>query len=155
MRHHTEPLTPAENAEIESPSQSHADRHMDDQEIRAIKILIHGEPAQKYEVAERPSKGPALWQERGWWAPPTKLTREEILQKEGLLPPGCAVPVHVERWSNGMVICFDDWGNQIPELAGAYRDVRDKVLARATTETTFVHGDWNLRITRSVSKEEW
>lgn len=61
MKHHTELLTPDEDSSIESPSKDHTLRHIADQDIRAI--MCGGR--QKYEIADRPKRGPALWRLMG------------------------------------------------------------------------------------------
>lgn len=52
-------------------------------------------------------------------------------------------PMRVIRWTNGMVMVFDQRGEQIPGLQGTVEDVRASVLAAARPDTTFEGGDWN------------
>jgi hypothetical protein len=35
----------------------------------------------------------------------------------------------VVRWDNGMVMVFDEYGEQMPEFQGEYSQVIDKILA--------------------------
>lgn len=51
MRHHTEPLTPAEDAAIELPTVDRSERFPMDQLIRS----------RGYVVRSRPKTGPVLW----------------------------------------------------------------------------------------------
>ncbi len=68
--------------------------------------------------------------------------------------PGARRLLHAIRWQNGMVAAFDENGEQIPHLQGRYEDVREKVLAAATDETSFEHGIWN-RGTSVVPAADW
>jgi hypothetical protein len=43
---------------------------------------------------------------------------------------------------NGMVLVFDEKGEQIVEFQGKYQDVRVKILARAPKKAKFYHGTW-------------
>jgi hypothetical protein len=67
---------------------------------------------------------------------------------------------HVMRWQNGMVMAFDENGQQIPALQGRYDDVRHAVLAAADANTVFSTGIWSngaddTMSGRNVSREEW
>lgn len=46
------------------------------------------------------------------------------------------------RWSNDMVMVFDERGEQVAELQGTYTEKREAVLAAADDETEFRHGVW-------------
>ena len=60
----------------------------------------------------------------------------------------------VIKFENGMVLVFDEKGEQMPEFQGRYQDVRVKILARAPKEVTFYHGTWPQG--RSlVPRKEW
>lgn len=58
------------------------------------------------------------------------------------------------KWQNGMVMVFDDKGQQVPELQGPYEEVREKVLAVADKSTKFDHGVW-MDGAKPVSREDW
>ncbi len=60
----------------------------------------------------------------------------------------------VIRVQNGMVLVFDEKGDQIPELQGRYQDVRVKILARAPKSAKFFHSIWGLK-EQKVSRKEW
>lgn len=36
---------------------------------------------------------------------------------------------HVVRWENGMVMVFDQHGQQMPDYQGPWEEMRDKILA--------------------------
>ncbi|MBA7610211.1 hypothetical protein ES703_17417 [subsurface metagenome] len=46
------------------------------------------------------------------------------------------------RFQNGMVMVFDENGEQLPEYQGKYEEVKAKILARAPKSTRFFHGTW-------------
>jgi hypothetical protein len=59
------------------------------------------------------------------------------------------------RWSNGMVMAFDEDGHQLQDLQGPYSEaLREAVLARADPETRFEHGIWR-GCAQDVSRDEW
>lgn len=60
----------------------------------------------------------------------------------------------VHRWSNGMVMVFDENFEQVPHLQGRYEDVRADVLNVADDATLFFHSEWGQSEVR-VRKEEW
>lgn len=63
----------------------------------------------------------------------------------------------VYRWLGGdveNVMVFDGAGNQIAELQGDYRQVREKVIAAAEAATTFFHGLWRQGYT-PVDRGTW
>jgi hypothetical protein len=78
---YTEPLTPAEDADLESPSQDHTLRYLADQDIRAIRFGDR----QKYEIADRPRTGPDLWRLAGTQL---KFTKADVLLREKLTKEG-------------------------------------------------------------------
>jgi len=66
----------------------------------------------------------------------------------------------VIRFSNDMVLVFDEKGEQMPRFQGRYKAVRAKILARAPKEAMFYHGTWNLLggqnfVEGEVSRKEW
>ena len=69
MRHHTDPLTPMENADYERPSQSHKNPHGIDQRIRD----------RGYEIESRPKKGEPIWKMNG-----ILFTQSNVILREGL-----------------------------------------------------------------------
>ncbi len=48
---------------------------------------------------------------------------------------------HVYLWSNGMVMVFDQFGQQMPEYQGCYEDVVDKI--NAAYNSVWYSGNWN------------
>jgi hypothetical protein len=62
----------------------------------------------------------------------------------------------VVRWSNGMVMAFNEYGQQIPELQGVYTEQLASRIRRETTlETEFSVGDWRYGTRDQVTPEEW
>ena len=60
----------------------------------------------------------------------------------------------VIRSQNGMVLVFDEKGEQMVEYQGRYQDARVKILARAPKKAKFYHGTWPQG--RSlVPRKEW
>lgn len=56
---------------------------------------------------------------------------------------------------NGMVLVFDDRGEQIPEYQGQYEQVRLRILKDALPTTVFGHAlDYETELI-TVSREEW
>jgi len=49
----------------------------------------------------------------------------------------------VIRFQNGMVMCFDENREQIPEYQGRYEEVRAKILAHAPSSAKFFRGTWD------------
>jgi len=80
MKHHTELLTAEENAAIGSPSADHTGRCLIDQNIR--NVLAGGR--QKYEIADRPKRGPDLWRLVGT---ELKFTQADVVLREKLDKP--------------------------------------------------------------------
>lgn len=58
------------------------------------------------------------------------------------------------RFQNGIVMVFDEKGEQMPEFQGRYEEVRAKILARAPKSTRFFHGVWNV-CEHAVQRKEW
>lgn len=58
-------------------------------------------------------------------------------------------------WANGMVIVFDEKGNQLPEYQGKIGDVRDKILADAPADAVLCVGDWQTGETARVNRQIW
>lgn len=50
---------------------------------------------------------------------------------------------HVYRWQNGMVMVFDQFGEQMPEYQGLYEDVVEKI--NAVYDGIWYSGNWNAR----------
>lgn len=69
--------------------------------------------------------------------------------------------MEVVRWQNGIVMCFDQNGEQMPDLQGPYEEVRANVLNAAHASTRFRHGVWpGAGVGESggldeVKREEW
>jgi hypothetical protein len=64
----------------------------------------------------------------------------------------------VIKLANGMVLVFDEKGEQMPEFQGRYEAVRTKILVRVPKEAKFYHGTWNplgRRIKGEVPRKEW
>lgn len=53
-------------------------------------------------------------------------------------------------WSNGMVMTFDDLGQQMPDYQGRASDVLEKALAAADEGTTLSTSDWGSGWTKRV-----
>lgn len=60
----------------------------------------------------------------------------------------------VIRFQNGMVMVFDEKGEQMPEYQGRYEDVKERILADASRGARFFHGVWNVS-GNAVPREEW
>jgi len=61
----------------------------------------------------------------------------------------------VAKWSNGMVMVFDNKGEQIPDYQGVYEDVKDKILADVSDDVIFQEGNWNQGIIYNTSRENF
>lgn len=57
-------------------------------------------------------------------------------------------------WLNGMVMVFDEVGDQLPEYQGKYTDVKEKILQDATPDTEFCFGKWG-DVNIEVGREHW
>ena len=60
----------------------------------------------------------------------------------------------VIRFQNGMVMVFDENGEQLLEYQGRYEEVRAKILAHAPASARFSHAIWKLS-GQPVSRKEW
>ena len=60
----------------------------------------------------------------------------------------------VIRFSNDIVLVFDEHGEQVPEFQGYYPQVKIKVLAHAPRGTQFLHMDWP-KTFRVTSRGRW
>ncbi|GAJ00912.1 unnamed protein product [marine sediment metagenome] len=60
----------------------------------------------------------------------------------------------VIKFSNGMVMCFDEKGEQVAEYQGRYEKVKDKILAEASQSTRFFRAVWRESIDE-IPREEW
>ena len=61
----------------------------------------------------------------------------------------------VFKWRNGMVMVFDEEGEQITKYQGQYEDVKEHVLEDAPPDAVFTHGfrdDFELNV---VPREKW
>lgn len=61
----------------------------------------------------------------------------------------------VYLWPNGMVMAFDDAGNQIPELQGRLDEVKEKIARAITPETRFPAGRWKNIQSEEISAEHF
>ena len=61
----------------------------------------------------------------------------------------------VFRCQDGMVIVFDERGEQIPQYQGRYEEVRESILRDAPQEARFGYFPKNELELRVVTKEEW
>ena len=59
----------------------------------------------------------------------------------------------VIKTEDGMVLVFDERGNQMPEYQGKYEDVRERILSDAPPFALFWHEE--NRRNRAVRREEW
>lgn len=60
----------------------------------------------------------------------------------------------VIRFSNDIVMVFDEKGEQIPESQGRYEEVRAGILAHAPKSAKFFHGIWNISA-NALPRKEW
>lgn len=61
----------------------------------------------------------------------------------------------VIRVRNGMVMVFDENGEQLPEYQGFYQDVRDNIMSDAPEGTIFNHWFGYSPRTEPVDMEAW
>lgn len=62
---------------------------------------------------------------------------------------------HAIRWSNGMVMSFDEQGEQLSELQGPYTESLCRaVLEAATADASFQHGVYRSGLL-DVARDEW
>ena len=60
----------------------------------------------------------------------------------------------VVKFKNGMVVVFDEGGEQVPQYQGRYEEVRAKILAHAPKGAKFFHGIWNVS-SNAVPRKDW
>ncbi len=60
----------------------------------------------------------------------------------------------VIKFSNGMVMCFDEKGEQMPECQGRYEEVKDKILSDAPQSAKFFRALWMVS-SDEIPREEW
>ncbi len=58
------------------------------------------------------------------------------------------------KFSNGIVLCFDENGEQMPEYQGRYEEVKDKILADAPQSARFFRAVWMVS-SGEIPREEW
>jgi hypothetical protein len=61
-------------------------------------------------------------------------------------------------WSNGMVMVFDEMGDQLPDYQGPLAAVAAAILRDANWQTEFFEGHWGRSmqpITRSEFADKW
>ena len=61
---------------------------------------------------------------------------------------------YVIKFHNGMVIVFDEEGEQLPEYQGKYEEVKDKILADAPPGARFFRGLWMIS-GGEIPREKW
>ena len=61
---------------------------------------------------------------------------------------------YVVKFPNGIVIVFDEKGEQIPEYQGRYEEFRDKILADAPPSARFFRAVWMVS-GDAIPREEW
>lgn len=61
--------------------------------------------------------------------------------------------IKVVKWSNGMVMVFDQYGRQLPEFQGEWYVMKNKIKRYANRFTKFYKGDWQEQV-EEVTKEE-
>lgn len=61
---------------------------------------------------------------------------------------------YVIRFENGMVMVFNERGEQMPEYQGRYEEVKDKILADAPESAKLSHGVWRVS-EEPVPRKEW
>lgn len=49
---------------------------------------------------------------------------------------------NVILWQNGMVMVFDEQGQQISEYQGRHENVRDLIISNAPADAHFFRGEW-------------
>jgi hypothetical protein len=60
----------------------------------------------------------------------------------------------VIKFPSGVVIVFDDKGEQMPEYQGHYGQVRDMIIRDAPPTARFIHAVFNLS-GNGVPREKW
>lgn len=60
----------------------------------------------------------------------------------------------VIKFQNGLVMVFDEKGNQLLDYQGRYEKVKAKILRDAPESATFSHGIWKMS-GEAIPREEW
>lgn len=58
-------------------------------------------------------------------------------------------------WTNGMVMCFDEKGEEIPEYEGFILDIADKLKDNCDENTKFSFGKWQEWVYEANFKWYW
>jgi len=58
------------------------------------------------------------------------------------------------KFSNGIVMVFNEKGEQMPKYQGRYEEVKAKILAHAPKSAEFFHGVWKLS-SKAIQREQW
>lgn len=61
---------------------------------------------------------------------------------------------HVIKFQNGIVIVFDEKGEQVPEYQGLCEEVRDKIMADAPPSARFFRAVWMV-YGDAIPREQW
>jgi hypothetical protein len=61
----------------------------------------------------------------------------------------------VIRTRNGMVMVFDEWGEQMPEYQGRYDAVREMIMANAAVGSVFNHWFGRSPQPEGVPADKW
>ena len=61
---------------------------------------------------------------------------------------------NVIKFSNGIVMCFNEKGEQMPKYQGRYEQVKVKILAHAPKSAEFFHGVWTLS-PNAIPRKDW
>lgn len=61
---------------------------------------------------------------------------------------------YVIKFSNGVVVVFNEKDEQMPEYQGRYKDVRDKILTDAPESTRFFRAVWMIS-GDEIPREKW
>lgn len=60
----------------------------------------------------------------------------------------------VVKFDNGMVVVFDEGGEQMPAFQGRYEEVRVRILAHAPASAKFFHSDWPV-FRNPLPRKDW
>lgn len=62
----------------------------------------------------------------------------------------------VIKWSNGMVMVFNENGEQMGQFQGKYEDVKERILKNdASKFTEYFYADWRGGLKEEKTKETW
>jgi hypothetical protein len=61
----------------------------------------------------------------------------------------------VMLWSNGVIMVFDERGEQMPEYQGHGQETITRILLNAPARAAFFEGNWHKGILISISREEF